>query len=255
MRPAGLFGLSEHLERLSMDGDPLEVLEATVAFEDFRPWLVAGLGDGDGLKGRRPPFEPVSMFKGLILQARHNRSDARMEFMPVGQRIRDRLSWMRFLRLDLGAPLRDVRNRLTETGTLKRVTTLRSGGRAASVDWQLQKKGYIPVSPIAGTRLSANGQRFLQPDRRCLIGEAPAHKPHPSQEAGRQADAPAYGARQCEEIRHPRRRRARLRPSEDPLRGGVRTIGLARAEAKLTLANIAYNVDRLIFHKRRGTVG
>ena len=75
----------------------------------------------DGAKGGRPPFDPVSMFKALILQAQHNLSDARMEFM-----IRDRLSWMRFLGFDLGAPtpdentIRHFRNRLTETGTLKR---------------------------------------------------------------------------------------------------------------------------------------
>jgi len=31
----------------------------------------------------------------------------------------------------------------------------------------------------------------------------------------------------------------------------IRTIGLARAEAKLTIANIAYNFDRLVFHERR----
>lgn len=31
----------------------------------------------------------------------------------------------------------------------------------------------------------------------------------------------------------------------------IRTIGLARAQAKLTLANTAYNMDRLIFHERR----
>ena len=35
----------------------------------------------------------------------------------------------------------------------------------------------------------------------------------------------------------------------------IRTIGIARAEAKLTLANLAYNFDRLIFHERRNTVG
>jgi hypothetical protein len=35
----------------------------------------------------------------------------------------------------------------------------------------------------------------------------------------------------------------------------IRTIGLARAEAKLTLANIAYNMDRLIFHERRAARG
>ena len=35
----------------------------------------------------------------------------------------------------------------------------------------------------------------------------------------------------------------------------IRTIGLARAEAKLTLANLAYNMDRLIFHERRAAAG
>src|SRR5690606_12890367 len=32
-----------------------------------------------------------------------------------------------------------------------------------------------------------------------------------------------------------------------------RTIGIARAEAKLTLANLAYNFDRLVFHEKRAT--
>ncbi|MEO0995194.1 MAG: transposase [Pseudomonadota bacterium] len=86
MRQAGLFGLSEHLERLSKDGDPLEVLKVTANLERFRPWLVEGLGYGDGLKGGRPPLDPASMFKALILQAQYNRSDARMKFMPVGIR-------------------------------------------------------------------------------------------------------------------------------------------------------------------------
>jgi transposase, IS5 family len=35
----------------------------------------------------------------------------------------------------------------------------------------------------------------------------------------------------------------------------IRTIGIARAEAKLTLANLAYNMDRLIFHERRAAMG
>jgi IS5 family transposase len=35
----------------------------------------------------------------------------------------------------------------------------------------------------------------------------------------------------------------------------IRTIELARAEVKLTLANLAYNFDRLIFHKRRAALG
>lgn len=55
MEQRSLFGLSEHLERLSKIGDPLEVLEATVDFEYFRGWLLEGLGYGDGAKGGRLP--------------------------------------------------------------------------------------------------------------------------------------------------------------------------------------------------------
>lgn len=139
MDPKSLFSLIDHLEALSRDGDPLEVLQRTVDFEYFRGWLIEGLGYGDGAKGGRPPFDPVMMFKALILQAQHNLSDARMEFM-----IRDRLSWLRFLELSHGDrtpdenTIRHFRNRLTETGTLKRVMK--------AFDWQLQKKGYIPMS-------------------------------------------------------------------------------------------------------------
>src|SRR3954453_798794 len=139
MDQRSLFGLSEHLASLSKRGDPLEVLDATVDFEHFRGWLVEGLGYGDGSRGGRPPFDPVSMFKALILQAQHNLSDARMEFM-----IRDRLSWVRFLGFDLGAPTPDentirlFRDKLTASGALKRVMK--------AFDWQLGKKGYVPMA-------------------------------------------------------------------------------------------------------------
>ena len=43
---------SDHLEALSKDGDPLDVLQQTVDFEYFRAWLVEGLGYGDGTTGR-----------------------------------------------------------------------------------------------------------------------------------------------------------------------------------------------------------
>ena len=35
----------------------------------------------------------------------------------------------------------------------------------------------------------------------------------------------------------------------------VRTIGIVRAEAKITLANLVYNIDRLIFHERQAATG
>ena len=165
MRQAGLFGLLDHLERVSKDGDPLEVLEATVDFEYFRGWLVDGLGYGDCSKGGRPPLDLVSMFKALILQAQHNLSDARMKFT-----IRDRLSWMRFLGLDLGAPtpdentIRHFRNRLTETGTLKRVMK--------AFDWQLQNKGYVPMAGqiVDASLVPAPKQRNTEAEKAAIRG-------------------------------------------------------------------------------------
>lgn len=72
MRQAGLFGLSEHLKRLSAHGDPLKELGRVVDFEVFRPALVWALAYGDGAKGGCPPYDPVAMFKVLILAAQNN---------------------------------------------------------------------------------------------------------------------------------------------------------------------------------------
>ncbi len=359
MEQRSLFGLSEHLERISRIGDPLEVLEATVDFEYFRGWLVEGLGYGDGARGGRPPFDPVSMFKALILQAQHNLSDARMEFM-----IRDRLSWMRFLKFDLGGPtpdentIRHFRNRLTETGTLKRVMK--------AFDWQLQKKGYIPMSGqiVDASLVPAPKQRNTEDEKEAIKAGKTAQEiwpDEPNKAAQKDTDArwtlkiggkirfdaqgkplpqialpvfgykshiaidrrfgfiresavtsashadgrmlpglvtthntasdvwadSAYRSQKNEKwlsakmlVSRIHRRKpagkpmpqniARANAAKSSIRAVVehvfahqknrfglfiRTIGIARAEAKLTLANIAYNFDRLIFHERARAMG
>jgi len=81
MRQAGLFGLSDHLKRLSAYGDPLEELGRIIDFEAFRPTLAYG----DGSKGVRPPYDPVAMLKVLVLAAQNNVSDARIYRETVGQ--------------------------------------------------------------------------------------------------------------------------------------------------------------------------
>ena len=81
MRQAGLFGLLDQLKRLSDCGDPLETMGGVVDFEMFRPALEKALGYGDGARGGRPPYDPVAMFKVLILAAQNTVSDARMEFL------------------------------------------------------------------------------------------------------------------------------------------------------------------------------
>jgi hypothetical protein len=41
---------------------------------------------------------------------------------------------------------------------------------------------------------------------------------------------------------------------EDQMGLFIRTIGIARSKTKIGLANLAYNIDRLIFHKRRAAM-
>ena len=94
------------------------------------------------------------MLKVLIVEAQHILSDATMEFM-----IRNRLSWERFFGFDLSGAMPDdnsirhFRNRITETGALKRVME--------AFDWQLHKKCYIPMSGqiVDATLVPAHKQR------------------------------------------------------------------------------------------------
>ena len=160
MRQAGLFGLSEHLKRLSAHGDPLEELGRIIDFEAFRPVLVAALAYGDGAKGGRPPYDPVAMLKVLVLAAQNNVADARMEYL-----IRDRLSWLRFLGFDLGAATPDAntirlfREKLTEAGALDMVF--------ADFDRQLKERGYLAMGGqiVDATLVAAPKQRNTVPEK------------------------------------------------------------------------------------------
>ncbi len=92
----GFFDLSDRYAALSAAGDPLERLTAVVDFEVFRGPLIVALRRSDLGKGGRPPFDPVMMFKILVLQALYSLSDEATEFQ-----IKDRLSFQRFLGLGL----------------------------------------------------------------------------------------------------------------------------------------------------------
>jgi transposase, IS5 family len=97
----GFFDIDDRLKRLSDLGDQLEAFRSAVDFELFRPELNAALSYTD--RGR-PPFDPVLMFKILVIQATNNLSDQRAEFL-----VNDRLSFMRFLRLGLEDRVPDAR--------------------------------------------------------------------------------------------------------------------------------------------------
>lgn len=160
VRQGGLFDLPEHLKKISERGDPLEALGRAVDFEVFRSVLEDALGYSDGAKGGRPPYDPVAMFKILLLQAQHDLSDARAEFL-----IRDRLSWMRFLGFGLNEAtpdentIRHFRNRLTEVGAIKPLF--------AQLDAYLRSCGYLPMGGqiVDATLVQAPRQRMTQEEK------------------------------------------------------------------------------------------
>ncbi len=59
----GFFDVDDRLKRLSDLGDQLEAFRAAVDFEILRQDL-----NSDGGQGGRPPFDPVMMFKILVIQ-------------------------------------------------------------------------------------------------------------------------------------------------------------------------------------------
>jgi hypothetical protein len=99
----GLFDFDERLKDLSGKGDDLERLNAIVDFEVFRPDLERAVPRCSRVKGGRPPYDHVLMFRVLILQASHSLSDERTEYL-----IKNRLSFMRFLGLTLADRVPDA---------------------------------------------------------------------------------------------------------------------------------------------------
>lgn len=358
MREAGLFGLSDHLRRLSAHGDPLEELGQIIDFEAFRPTLAAALAYSNGIKGGRPPYDLVAMFKVLILAAQNNVSDARMEYL-----IRDRLSWLRFLGFDLGAAtpdantIRQFRERLTEAGAIDALF--------AGFDTHLKERGYLAMGGqiVDATLVAAPKQRNTQAEKDAIKEGKKAGEIWPDEPAraaqkdtdarwtlkfakarpmpdgkpgvdiaipsfgykssisicrafgfirkGKTTDGARYDGRMLRDVvtndntasdvwadtayrsqanekwlkaqgrvshihrKKPRgkampERTAKANAAKSKIRARVehvfaqqkdkmglfiRTIGLRRAEAKITLANLAYNMHRLIFHERRAAMG
>jgi IS5 family transposase len=358
MRQSGLFGLSDQLKRLSDSGDPLETMSGVVDFEVFRPALEKALAYGDGAKGGRPPYDPVAMFKVLILAAQNTVSDARMEFL-----IRDRLSWLRFLGFDLGAvtpdenTIRLFREKLTRAGAIDALF--------AAFDRQLRDRGYLPMGGqiVDATLVAAPKQRNTAVEKEAIkAGRSAAEiwpgqpakaaqkdtdarwtvkfakaRPLPGGRPGIDIAIPSFGYKssiaicrrygfirsvkvtdgarfdgrmlrdvvtrdntasdvwadtayrsQANEawlksmgrVSRVHRKKPRGKPMSRRTSGAnakrsavrarvehvfarqkdqmglfIRTIGIARAEAKITLANIAYNIDRLVFHEKRAATG
>lgn len=100
----GFFDIDERTEKLTAMGDPLVGLNTQIDWEAFRSDLnkvhVKARKSNAGAK----PIDVVLMFKVLVLQQLNNLSDDRIEYQ-----VRDRLSFMRFLGLQLEDRIPDAK--------------------------------------------------------------------------------------------------------------------------------------------------
>jgi len=99
------FAWENCLEKLSGLGDPLERLDGVIDWESFRTKLQEALDTSKKPElGGRPSFDPVMMFKIVILQQYYSLSDDQLEYQVVG-----RMSFRRFLGLQLEDSVPDAK--------------------------------------------------------------------------------------------------------------------------------------------------
>ncbi len=106
MGQPGLFDVNRRLEAISAKGDPLETIDASMPWEQFRaPIEVVTETKPEKKKSNagRPGYDTILKFKMIVLAALYNLSDEQLEIQ-----VRDRLSFMRFLDLGLHDPVPDA---------------------------------------------------------------------------------------------------------------------------------------------------
>jgi len=116
----GWFSEEFRLNKLSKQGDPLERLNKVIDWEYFRPTLDKLVNKFKMVDAGPKPYDPILMFKILILQRYYNLGDEQVEYQ-----ILDRLTFCRFLGLSLNDRVPDektvwlFRDRLIKKGLEK----------------------------------------------------------------------------------------------------------------------------------------
>lgn len=105
-RGGGLFSAIEHEQAVAAKNTGILKLRDLIPWEGFRPLLeeLTGYATRDWKKGGKPPFDPVLMFKVLVLQKFHGLSDDATE-----EQIFDRASFKNFLGLRIGDDIPDAK--------------------------------------------------------------------------------------------------------------------------------------------------
>ena len=189
-RGGGLFSAIEHEQAVAAKSTGILKLRDVIPWESFRPLLeeLTGYATRDWKKGGKPPFDPVLMFKVLVLQKFHGLSDDATE-----EHIFDRTSFKSFLGLRIGddipdaKTLWDFKQRIEEDG--------REGGRKLfeAFNQLLEGKGIVARegSIIDASFVDAPRQRNdREQNQRIKKGERPEEfDANPA--VGRQKDSEA----------------------------------------------------------------
>src|SRR6267378_3465105 len=277
----GFFDADKRLAVISAKGDPLEMIDRVVPFESFRAEIEAAtLTPASEKKSNagRKPIDVIVMFRMLVLQSLYNLSDEQVEYQ-----VRDRLSFTRFLRLGIEDGIPDG----TTPGAWKKDP---SKNRQKDKDARWTKKH---GKSFYGYKNHVNADAMHKLIRQYDVTDASVHDSQKfdgllnktNTSADVYADS-AYRSAETEaklKVRglrsrihqrasrnHPlskaqenaNRKKSRIRARVEHVFGAqqtspggriVRTIGIARAKAKIGLQNLAYNIRRLVTLERMAT--
>jgi transposase, IS5 family len=153
-RRPGFFDVEERAAKLTEMGDPLVGLNAIIDWEAFRPDLNRVHEKERKSQAGAKPSDVVLMFKLLILQQLHNLSDDGIEYQ-----VRDRLSFMRFLGLQLEDRVPDAKTVWLYRERLKALNLI--DVLFARFHEQLAAQGYVAR---AGQMIDAT---FVEVPRQC----------------------------------------------------------------------------------------
>lgn len=171
MTHPGFFDLDERYLKLSEQGDPLVALNATIPWSKFRPILKKLRCKPRKSNAGRKPYDPILMFKLLVLQSLYNLADEQVEYQ-----VRDRLSFMRFLGLSLEDRIPDAttlwlfREGLIEQGLIKPL--FKRFNRYLDQQGYIARKGQIIDATIVPVPRQRNSREENQTIK---AGEIPEH--------------------------------------------------------------------------------
>ena len=189
MGQKGFFDLDRRLEAISAKGDPLELIKKIVRWEDFRAAIEAVTEtrrEERKSNAGRKPYDAILKFKILVLQSLHNLSDEQTEYL-----IRDRISFMRFLDLELEDAVPDAttiwlfREALVQAGLIEKLF--------ACFGQHVQAAGYIARGGqiIDATIVSVPKQRNTKDENEAIkAGKTPeGWEEHQAKNAQKDKDA------------------------------------------------------------------